>query len=912
MSAGICAENGLYALHTDHTSYLFRVRPDSGHLEHLYYGARIPCTPGLAEALAPRTLVTPGCSISYSEKLPALCMDRLCGEISTEGKGDQGAPFVALQFADGSRTADFVFESAAMPAEKPLPDGLPAAYDADAVLVVTLHDADRPALKLELTYAAYAAADTITRAARLINGTDAPLRLTKLASAQLDLPDSDYVFTVFRGGWADEMHRCDTLLNGVSAVCESRGGPSGNHANPFTMLARPGASETSGEVLGMNLVYSGGHRTDAECGAFSRLRWQTGFQPEGFAWTLAPGEAFAAPEAVLSWSGAGYGGLSAQLHAFVQRHIVRGAWRDRERPVLLNSWEACYMKFDEGKLLRLARAGRDCGVELFVLDDGWFGARDDDTSSLGDWTENRKKLPQGLRGLAEKVEKLGMRFGLWVEPEMVSVRSELYRAHPDWALAAPGRAHSEGRHQRVLDLARTEVQDYLIETLGAVFSSAAISYVKWDMNRNWSDLFSAALPPERQGEAAFRYYRGLYRVLAALNARFPEILFESCASGGNRADLGMLCYMPQFWASDNTDAVSRARIQTGYSYGYPLSVLGCHVSACPNHQTLRTTSLDTRFAVALCGVLGYELDFTELSGEERRAISAQIALYRRLRPWLCRAAYYRLENGDASPAYAGAPLPGSGMRGLPHYRWCAVSPDRQHAVAGDLQLIGTLNNAPERFCLRGLSPETVYHFSHEAVPVDIRPFGSLVNTMSPVHIKPGGVLHAVAAHFVHLPGDSEDTVLSGAALMCAGAALCPAFVGTGYAEGVRYLPDFGSRLYFAEAMPADPETEPEPAAQAEPNAAAAVEKAPAAENVSADAPAAQTEPNAAAAPAVEKVPAAENVSADVPAAQAEPNAAAPDAEKIPAAENVPADALAAQTEPNAAAPDAEKSSADAE
>lgn len=807
MGETIEIQNGLYALHTAHTSYLFRILP-SGQAEHLYYGARLSVTPGLGDAIAPKTPCGPGCAITYSAAAPNLCLDRLCSEASGEGKGDFGVPFVRLAWANGARTSDFVFDHAETPTA-PIPAPLPSACDADAALVLVFHDADVSGLVLELRYDVFFDTDVIARTAQLLNNAGETVTVKKLASAQLDFPDSRYVFTAFKGAWADEMHRCDTVLGGASAVAESRCGDSSNLCNPFTMLARPGTTETAGEAYGMNLLYSGGHRTVAQPGAGGRLRWQGGLQPEGFSFTLAPGERFAAPQAVLCYSDEGYGALSRRLHAFTRRHIVRGTWRDKPRPVLLNSWEACYFKFDENQLLRLAKAGAEAGVELFVLDDGWFGKRDDDKSSLGDWNVNLKKLPHGLAGLAEKVNAMGMAFGLWVEPEMVNVDSELYRAHPDWAMAAPERTHSEGRNQRILDLANPAVQLWLIDAISGVLSSANISYVKWDMNRAFSDVYSPYLGSARQGEAAHRYILGLYEVLGTLTQRFPDVLFESCASGGNRADLGMLCFMPQFWASDDTDPIQRAAIQTGYSYAYPLSTLGCHVSASPNHQTLRQTPLDARFAVAVCGALGYELDFTMLSGEERKEISEQIALYKQLRTWLHGAAYYRTENGFAAPGFAGGGVCAADGAALPRFRWCAVSADGSHAVGVDLQVLAGVTGRAEAFRVPGLAPEALYRFSRAAKPVDIRLFGSLVNTMSPVRMKPGGVLHNVAAQFVHLPGESEDAVLSGAALRHIGAALCPAYCGTGLNEGVKVFPDFAVRLYRIErqdaALPAAPE-----------------------------------------------------------------------------------------------------------
>jgi alpha-galactosidase len=828
MSEWIEVQNGLYALHTAHTSYLFRILP-SGHAEHLYYGARLPVTPGLAQAIAPRWLCSAGHSAAYSEADDTLCLDRLCLEAGTEGKGDLGTPLVRLTDADGASTLDFVFDHAERPDPAQGPAGLPGACDADDALTLVLRETERPGLTLSLHYAVFAAADVIARWTEVTNGTDRPLSVHALGSAQLDYSGGSHVFTAFHGAWADEMHRCDTLLCGSTVTAESRGVESSASCNPCTMLAQPGATEDAGCVYGMNLLYSGSHRTIAEPGRSGRLRWSCGIQPEGFCWALAPGETLASPQAVLSWSSGGYGGLSRQWHAFVRRHIVRGVWRDRPRPVLVNSWEAFYFKFDESRLLKLADAAAACGVELFVLDDGWFGARDSDRTSLGDWAPNAKKLPHGLGGLAQKLRGMGLSFGIWVEPEMVNTESELYRAHPDWAMAVPGRAHSEGRHQRILDLCNPDVRRWMIDTLSALLRSAEISYVKWDMNRPASDLFSPWLGAARQGEVALRYQQGLCEVLAAVTAAFPDILFESCASGGSRGDLGMLCYMPQFWASDNTDPVQRAQIQTGYSYGYPLSCLGCHVSASPCHQTQRRTPWETRFAAAACGALGYELDFTMLNGEEKKQISEQIALYKELRPWLQQAAYYRVACSAAAPVFAGGPAAAPDTP----FCWCAVAPDRSRALGVELTALHGMTGGPFWFRMPGLDPAAEYHFTGASASVDIRTFGSLINTMSPVRMRPDGVLAAVAAKFVHPAGDREDAVLSGAALGAVGAALSPTFCGTGYAEGMRTMPDFSSRLYFAErldaALPAGAQTAgaQTAGAQAAGARAAETEKAPA-------------------------------------------------------------------------------------
>ena len=496
-------------------------------------------------------------------------------------------------------------------------------------------------LLLELRYYVYEDCDVIARSARLVNESGEEVQIKRLMSMQLDFDTSDYVFSTFNGAWAREMRRFDHRIGAGRHVNSSRTGTSSNRANPFVMLAGCGATEDAGECYGFNLIYSGNHYEAAEAGSYGKLRLVAGINPEFFSWQLAPGESFEAPEAVMAFSHEGYNGMSQCMHRFVREHIVRGEWKHKERPVLLNSWEAAYFDINEKKLLSLAKAGKEAGIELFVMDDGWFGERNDDSHSLGDWEVNPKKLPGGLAGLADKIKAMGLDFGIWVEPEMVNVSSRLYAEHPGWTVEIPGKKHSEGRNQRILDLTRREVQDFVIEKMSEVFSSADISYVKWDMNRTFSDYFSGNLTPGRQGETAHRYMLGLYRCMDALVKRFPKILFEGCSAGGNRFDLGILCYFPQIWASDDTDALCRAEIQNGYSYGYPMSVISAHVSACPNHQTLRITPLETRFHVAAFGVCGYECNFCDMGKEERDAVKEQIALYKKWRRALQWGAFYR-------------------------------------------------------------------------------------------------------------------------------------------------------------------------------------------------------------------------------------------------------------------------------
>ena len=693
--------NELFILDTKHTTYAFRILP-TGHPEHLYYGARITVGDS-ADGLPERHAFPPGNTCLYDSEEKRYTLEDMRLEYSWPGKGDLREPAVAVRHADGGRTSDFVFEKAELvkgtvPSGKEegeevptyrLRNGLPASYDEAGraqTLVITLFDRSYD-MELTLYYTVFAECDVIVRSAVLTNhGRDA-VTVERLMSLCLDLDAEPYVMSTFNGAWIREMHRTDTALGAGKLVSATTSGISSNRANPFVMLSKPHTTEDTGEVYAFNLIYSGNHYEAAEVSPFGKLRFVSGINPEGFSWMLAPGESFASPEAVMTYSGEGFNGMSQKMHAFVRNHIVRGHWKKKERPVLLNSWEASYFKIDEKKLLKLAKAGRDVGIELFVMDDGWFGDRTDDTKALGDWDVNKKKLPGGIERLAEKIRGLGMRFGLWVEPEMVSVNSDLYRKHPDWALQIPDHFHSEGRNQRFLDLTREEVQDYIIEKMSEVFGKAGVSYVKWDMNRSMTDVYSAALPPERQGEVAHRYILGLYRVMSTLSERFPKILFEGCASGGNRFDLGILSFFPQIWASDDSDAVARTEIQTGYSYGYPMSTVTAHVSDVPNHQTLRRTPLATRFNVAAFGVLGYECNLCDMKKEEREEIARQIALYKEWRKTFFFGSFYRGRAvgvgdgmgglgifGSAAPFSVLSPTAGNVTE------WTVVSPDRKRAA----------------------------------------------------------------------------------------------------------------------------------------------------------------------------------------------------------------------------------------
>ncbi len=751
----------------------------------MYYGKRIDIySESDAEALMEKRVCLAGNAVAYSADTPALGLEDVCLEMSSSGKGDIREPFVELTYADGSMTCDFLFEKAEIKAGKTPLETLPSSYEEhDEVdeLIVTLKERIH-GVTLELSYAVFHHHDVIARSAKLINTSDEEIISDRLLSLQLDFSDANWNLTSFHGAWAREMQKHTIKMDAGKVVNESVCGTSSNRCNPFVMLSRNNADEDYGECIGLNLVYSSNHYEACEVSSFGKMRFVSGINPRQFQFHLAPLDVFEAPEAVFTYSTSGFNKMSHNMHRFVRECIVRGTWKNKARPVLLNSWEAAYFDINERKLLNLAKAAKEVGVELFVMDDGWFGSRDNDTKGLGDWDANLKKLPQGIKGLSEKINQLGLDFGLWVEPEMINVNSELYKKHPEWVIDIPNQPHSESRNQRILDFCNPEVVEYLTEKMSEVFSSGNVAYVKWDMNRIFSDVYSKHLEAKRQKEVFHRYIVGVYAMLKELNQRFPEILFEGCASGGNRFDLGMLCYFPQIWASDDSDAIYRVKGQTGYSYGYPMSTVTAHVSDCPNHQTLRNTPLATRFHVASFGVLGYECHLCEMSKEDVKEIKVQIELYKKWRDVLQFGTFYRTRTGENI------------------YEWTCVSKDRSKAVGMVLQVLVNPNTSFETYTPKGLKPDAMYHFSNRPLQFDLKEFGSLVNQVSPIHIKQNSLLHNVASAFIKMKGEVEDCRASGSLLMNAGIKLKQGFGATGYADDIRFFSDFASRMYFMEEL----------------------------------------------------------------------------------------------------------------
>ena len=787
-------ENDVFILDTQSTTYCFRVM-ETGHLEHLYYGRRLRLPKGTGtEALIEKMEFVPGNSNNYSREHSNISLEDVRMEMSAFGRGDIREPFIEVIHADGSYSSDFHYVDAKIQKGKPEYETLPGSYDENGEvdwLCVTLMD-NQYHLTLELNYYVYEHCDVITRSAKFINTSGEQVKLLRLMSMQIDFDTTGYVYTTFNGGWGREMKRNDVRVTSGKHINSSYTGTSSSRANPFVMMSRENTTEDYGDCYGFNLIYSGNHYEVVEASSTGKTRFVNGINPQSFYFILDDGDVFETPEAVMSYSHQGFNGMSGHMHKFVREHIIRGEWKKKPRPVLLNSWEANYFDINEKKLLNLAKAGKEAGIELFVMDDGWFGERNDDTSSLGDWDVNLKKLPNGVKGICDKVRELGLDFGIWVEPEMINVKSKLYEAHPDWVLQIPGKPHSEGRNQRILDLTQKEVQDFIIEKMTEVFSSAEIAYVKWDMNRTFTDYFSESLPAERQGEVAHRYVMGLYRCMKELTKRFPKILFEGCSAGGNRFDLGILSYFPQIWASDDTDALCRAEIQNGYSYGYPLSCVSAHVSACPNHQTLRITPLETRFNVACFGSFGYECNLVDMKREDVAAIKAQIELYKEWREVLQKGTFYRGRcfRGENSTLEYNE---GNSVE------WTCVSEDKKRAVGLIMQKLVVPNSRFEYYRAKGLEEDTQYHFYNRQLKYNVKEFGGLLNMISPIHIKQDSLLHNVVAKFVKMDGETEDLYAYGDTLMYAGVHLKQGFAGTGYNDRVRQYRDFGSRIYFMEA-----------------------------------------------------------------------------------------------------------------
>lgn len=637
-------------LHTKNTTYVLCLMP-AGKIEHIYYGRRIKEDDKALHLIESQKLEYPH-SVVYNKSYGRETLDTLSLEYSEAGKGDFREPAIMV-YGKLGYVNDFVYQSHRVYEGKALFCNLPSANPYNekcTTLEITLWDASNQT-EVILYYHSFYETDVITRYVKVTNKGERSITLKRVMSLQLDLEDTGYSLVSFQGEWAREMQmRIQPVISGVYTI-DSKVGVSSSKHNSFVILKENGCTETHGDCYGFNLIYSGNHAEMVEVNSYDKIRVLVGINPHCFDYVLEKEESFISPEAVLTFSPDGMNGLSQKMHQFIKKHIIPKRFQGKERPILLNNWEATYFNFNKEVLLKLAKEAKEVGIELFVLDDGWFGNREDDTSSLGDWYVNEKKLGGSLDDLVKAINEMGLQFGIWVEPEMISKKSALYNKHPEWVLGKVGERLCEGRNQYILDLTRQDVCDYLVEVLTKLLSSTSISYVKWDMNRNFSDTYSNLLAPEKQGEVWHRYILGFYNVVKRLTEGFPHILFEGCAAGGNRFDLGVLCYMPQIWASDNTDAHERMGIQRGLSYGYPQCTYGAHVSTCPNHQTGRYTSMETRFNVAAFGVLGYELNLLELTEIEKKTIKNEIDYYKKHRKLLQFGQFYRLEQRKGKELY---------------------------------------------------------------------------------------------------------------------------------------------------------------------------------------------------------------------------------------------------------------------
>ena len=683
-----------FHLYNQEISYIIKIL-DNDQPGQLYYGKRLTHREDFSHHFeyAMRDM-----SPYAFEGNSTFSLENIKQEYPTFGCGDMRFPAYEIERENGSHVVEFVYKEHKIYNGKPKLEGLPATYvesdDEAQTLELVLEDTSINT-RIVLLYTIYEAFPVIARSVRFECDSDEKITLLSAMSACVDLPDKDYEMIDLAGVWARERHvRRHKLDYGIQSIYSMRG-CSSYQFNPFLALARENADEFQGQVYGFSLVYSGNFLAQTEVDNYDTARVLMGIHPNGFKWTLGKGESFQTPEMVMVYSEAGLNGMSQTFHKLYRTRLARGTWRDKVRPILINSWEAFYFDFDAPKLLGLADAATDLGMELFVLDDGWFGKRDDSTSSLGDWYPNEEKLKGTLKELAEKINAKGLKFGLWIEPEMTNKDSDLYRAHPDWLLAEQGKRICHSRTQYVLDFSKKEVREYIGDMLENLLAEVPVSYIKWDMNRTFSEVFSNGNDREYQGKVCHKYILGVYELYERLTSRFPHVLFESCASGGARFDPGMLYYAPQGWTSDDTDAIERLKIQYGTSMVYPVSCMGSHVSASPNHQTNRVTPIETRADVAYFGTFGYELDLLKLGEEDKAEIRRQIAFMKEKRDLIQKGTFYRLKS----------PFEGN------ETAWMIVSEDQKKALVGYYRVMQPVNVGFKRLKLKGLKEDTCYKVS---------------------------------------------------------------------------------------------------------------------------------------------------------------------------------------------------------
>ncbi len=675
----IIKNNNTFHLMGRNVSYIMAV-DECGNLLHVHYGKKL-ADRDYSEIRKNRSVWA-----AYDEDDETLEMS--AQEYPSYGHLDLKAPAYSVVNGSGNSIAQLKYKGYEIRnGYAPALKGMPSLFvgDKSAVTIeLTLED-KIAGIRAVLSYTVFDEYDIIARSVEIINMSDTDIEVERAYSACLDMGAGDYDLIHFSGGWAREREYFRTpVTQGTRTDISNERGGSGHVINPFIMLAARNADENEGSVYGLTLVYSGNHSSTVECDQYGSIRVMQGINPFMFGAKLKPGEGFQTPQSVLSYSDKGIGGVSRALHDVFGNNLCRSKWQHKDRPVLINNWEATYFDFTEEKLIQIAKRAKEAGIELFVLDDGWFGKRNDDFSGLGDWYENRAKLPSGISGLAKRINDIGMKFGLWIEPEMVNPDSDLYRAHPDWAISVPGRAPALSRNQLILDLSRDEVCDYIIKSICNILGSANIEYIKWDMNRPMTDM-----PYKGYNH---KYTLGFYKIMDAITSAFPDILFEGCSGGGGRFDAGVLAYMPQIWTSDNSDAAARLKIQYSTSMGYPVSSISAHVTAVPNHQNGRVTSLKTRAETAYMGAFGYELDITQMSDADFETVKAQVARYKELRTLMRAGDFYRLQS-PYETNYCG---------------WETVSKDKSEAFVFSCRILSVANSRDRRVMLKGLDASASY------------------------------------------------------------------------------------------------------------------------------------------------------------------------------------------------------------
>lgn len=687
----------VFKLDTPHTSYCIGVVDEENFLGHIYYGKKL-----LGDDLTYllRTGEAPFVP-SKNNRDRTSFLDSFPMEYTGNNLGDYREGTLGVRTVGGHSGVSLSYASHRIYDGKEALSGLPATFGEEKTCRTLELVCEDPILKLQviLSYSVFADTDAIARSVRIANGGSEEIFLTKVLSACIDMDNEEYEMVTLNGSWARErVIQVSPVRKGKQSVGSVRG-ESSHQAHPFMAWKSRTTTEETGDIYAMHFVYSGNFLAQIEESQFGSIRAMMGIHPEDFCWKLSPGESFQAPEVICMYSAQGVGGMTRNFHDLYRNHLIRGIYKDKKRPVLINNWEATYFNFNTEKLLEIARQAAALGIEMLVMDDGWFGHREDDNTSLGDWQVNESKLQGGLQHLVEEVNRLGMKFGIWFEPEMVSPDSDLYRQHPDWAIQIPGRVGSLSRNQYVLDLTRKEVRDHVYDMVAAVLHSANIEYVKWDMNRQLSDLGSFGLPADRQGELLHRQILAVYEMQERLIREFPNLLLENCSGGGARFDPGMLYYSPQIWCSDDTDAVERLSIQAGTAMLYPLSTMGAHVSDCPNHTVGRTTPFETRGYVALSGTFGYELDVTKIPAADREQIPAQVAMYHKYNDLVRRGDYYRIAHYAENHLYD---------------CWEVVAKDKSEALVTYVQVLGQANCHSRRIRIPGLAPDKTYVIENAA------------------------------------------------------------------------------------------------------------------------------------------------------------------------------------------------------